>query len=92
MSYLIKLGNDHRANKNQIGTYAQETTQQRGDFEVILREMVAMGWIEFEEREDSYKWYTFTQKGMDALTEAKRLVNENHPLAELDTFQDIFEF
>ena len=30
LSYLIKLGNDHRANKNQIGTYAQETTQQRG--------------------------------------------------------------
>jgi len=92
VSYLMKLGKDRRANKNQIAQSAQENSQQRGDYGKILSEMVAMDWIEYEEREDNLKWYTTTQNGRDALEKAKKLVNDKHPLAELEIFQDLLDF
>ncbi len=99
VSYLISLGinpetkSQVRATKNQIMNKAfQLRKQEPGDFKQLMNELVAMDWIDSQTRDDGYEWYTFTENGKNALNEAKRLVEENHPLAALEIFEDVEDF
>jgi len=65
--------------------------QEQPKIKKIMSELVAMEWAEAEQREDGYEWYTFTEKGRDALNKAKELVHDNHPLASLEAFEDIVD-
>jgi len=90
IAYLVSL--DKRATENKIREKAPIPKQEPTDFKKLLRELLAMKWVEgFEPtREDGYEEYTFTEKGRDALNEAKRIVREdNNPLADLEAFEDI---
>jgi len=92
VSYLISLG-EKRATRNSISKKALKLKgQEPGDFKQLMSELVTMGWVDSETREDDYDWYTFTENGRNALNEAKKLSRENHPLAALEIFEDILDF
>ncbi len=93
VAYLVSLG-DKRATENKIREKSRIPKQEPSNFKDLLSGLVAMKWVRRYEatREDGYEEYTFTEKGRDALNEAKTIVREDLPLAELEAFEDILEF
>ncbi len=92
VSYLISL-EGKRSTRHGIRDkgFVGKTKQEPGDFKTLMNELVAMGWVDVETREDGNDWYTFTEDGRTALNEAKKLSRENHPLAALGCFDDILD-
>jgi len=93
VSYLISL-EGKRSTRHGIREkgFAGRSKQEPGDFKQLMNELIAMKWVDSETREDENEWYTFTENGRTALNEAKKLSRENHPLAALDSFEDILDF
>ena len=93
VAYLISLG-DMRATETRIREKSKIPKQEPTDFNKLLSELLAMKWVKgFEPtREGGYTEYTVTERGRDALNEAKRIAREDHPLADLVIFEDILEF
>ena len=92
MAYLASI-NPSTATKTNIAKKAKLRSQEAVDFTNLMNELVSIGWVEkkLPESIDGYEHYCMTEKGQDALNEAKELVRKKSPLSSLDVFKDVFE-
>ena len=92
-AYLISIY-PKGATKNGIMTKAKIRSQEGTDFDRFMNDLLIMKWVEKKESESvgGYDSFHATQEGIDALNKAKELAREDHPLAKLETFQDILDF
>ena len=92
MVYLASI-NPHAATKTNIAKKAKLRSQEGVDFTNLMNELILIGWIEkkLPENIDGYEYYCMTEKGQNALNEAKELVRRKSPLSSLDVFKDVFE-
>jgi len=92
-NYLISI-HPKKVSRNYIANHAKLRAQNDDEFKPIMNEMFAMKWVTKEELSDAaipYDIYGITEEGRDAVNEAKKLVSENHPLANLEVFEDMLE-
>jgi len=79
------------ATPNELAKKATMSTQAGDVFKEYLEELLEMKWVTKEKIDigGGMSKYTITQKGIKAIGEAKRLVDEGHPLSQLDAFDNI---
>ena len=92
-AYLISIS-PKGATKNKIATKAKIRSQEGKDFDNLMNGLVQMGWAlkKESESEGGHDNFFVTEKGRDALNKAKELAREEHPIAELEAFEDILDF
>ena len=88
--YLYQKGKKG-ATPNELAKKATASTQAADTFKEYLDELLDMKWVTKEELEiaGGMSKYTISDTGIKAFESTRKLIDEHHPLSELDAFDGI---